>query len=188
MRGWNIDVQDEKPCLYQRHKPGENPADGDLTVHVIVPWNGDEDAQRWYNAAADIREFLASNVITRDMDIKVEFVAWKVVIPTLIESVEENHPIVEAWDDSINSGIQAILKESPKVDKAWCTLGVNRTGYRFEGYCSMPVTVSIMVDFDLERSDWLLAEQQIRALLDEGGLQEVEIEFCHGEIWTSLID
>jgi len=100
-----------------------------------------------------------------------------------VDSVEENHPIVEAWDDRINSRILAILKESPKVDKAWCSLGVKRTGYHFEGYCSMPVTVSVMVDFDLEHPDWLLAEQQIRALLDDCGMHEVEIEFYHGGIW-----
>lgn len=182
--GWNIQVPGMIPCLSYRHKPGETPADGDLTVLIIAPWRDDEDAQRWYNAAADIRDLLGSNSITRDMDIKVELVAWNVVTPKLTDSVEEDHPIEKAWDDKIHSGVLAILKESPKVDQAWCTLGVKRTGYRFEGYCSMPVTVSIMVDFELERPDWLLAEQQIRALLDENGLHEVEIEFCHGEIWA----
>lgn len=118
------------------------------------------------------------------MVIKVELVAWEVFIPTLTDSVEENHPIVKAWDDRIHSRVRAILRESPKVDEAWCSLGVERTGYRFEGFCSMPVTVSITVDYDLERPDWLLAEQQIRALLDEDGLYEVEIEFRHGEIWA----
>jgi len=180
---WNIHIQDKGPCLYHRHKPGETPTDGDLTAHIIAPWNGDEDAQRWYNAAADIRDLLGSNSITQDMDIKVELVTWKVVIPKLVDSVEENHPIIEAWDEILNLSIQVILKESPKVDKAWCSLGVKRTGYHFEGYCSMPVTVSIMVDFDLERPDWLLAEQQIRALLDDCGMHEVEIEFYHGGIW-----
>ncbi len=182
LRGWNIHSDERSPCLYHRHKPGENPPDGDLTALIVAPWNDDEGAQRWYNAAAEMKDLLGSNSITWDMDIKVELVAWEVFILKLRDSVEDNHPIVRAWDDRINSRVLAILKDSPKVEAAWCALGVKRTGYRFEGYCSMPVTVSIMVNFELERSDWLLAEQQIRALLDEDGLYEVEIEFCHGEI------
>lgn len=188
LRAWNIHNQENNACLYHRHKPGETPADGDLTVCIIAPWNDDEDAQRWYNAAADVRDLLGSNSITWDMDIKVELVAWEVFIQSQVDSVEKNHPIVEAWDNRINSRVLAILKESPKIDGAWCSLGVKRTGYRFEGYCSMPVTVCITVDYDLERPDWLPAEQQIRALLDEDGLYEVEIEFCHGEIWTLCFD
>ncbi|KAL8705088.1 MAG: hypothetical protein Q9201_001771 [Fulgogasparrea decipioides] len=139
----------------------------------------DENAQSWYDAAKDIRGLFLSHSLTRP--IKVELLSWQLIIPRVIGVVEDSHPLVAAWP-SINPRIHTIIDEYPKLKNGWRSIDVLRIGYRTDEFRSTPVTISVTVDWDLNRVDWMHAEQRIEAILNSAGLSDVEVEFERGEI------
>lgn len=93
--------------------------------------------------------------------------------------------MVVVYDEEIRPHVHAILDDYPKVSDAWSTIDVIRVGYETRGDTPKPVTISIGVEWDLDRVDWVGAERRIEALLEEKGFGDVEVEFERGDgIWT----
>ena len=45
------------------------------------------------------------------------------------------------------------------------------------------MTISIIVDWNLDRQDWALAERQITQVLDGEELHDVKVEFERGDVY-----
>ena len=161
-----------------RPVPGFDESEGDLTILVESQWTGDHNGQEWYSAAGAIRDELATNILTRN--IKVEILSWQLTKPRTIDIVEKEYPLVSLWPN-IDAQIHIIIKDSPKVNDGWLTIDVLRIGYISEVMSPKPVTVSITVDWSLDRRDWIIAEQEMKALLQRHNLHKVNVEFERGD-------
>lgn len=171
--------------LVHRAIPNEPKSEDDLTLLIEASWESDADAQPWLNAASAIKELLvASSSATRN--VKVELWSWQLRALRTIDVVEISHPLVAIWKEDIKPRILSILDSTETLRNGWTSVDVLRMGYfidhDFGGtQTPSPVTVSITVEYGLIRKDWIKAQDQIRAVLDIKGLQEVEIEFERGD-------
>ena len=82
-----------------------------------------------------------------------------------------------SYDKVFNPRILEIIIETPKLNDGWGSIDVLRMSCGTE----KPVTISITVDWTLDPIDWAGAEQKIKALLDEHGFSDVEVEFERGD-------
>ncbi|MCJ1474788.1 hypothetical protein MMC13_003448 [Lambiella insularis] len=170
----NVDAPQDEIELYYRRILGE-PGLGDLTVLIEANWN-DEACQSWLYAVEAIRSLLASNPLTKD--IKVEISSWQAFTEKAIEVVEADHPLVGAWPD-IKPYLHNILRSFPRLNNNWITIDVIRMDF-VTAPLPYPIVVSITVDWSLDPKDWLLAENQIQALLTSRGFPQVRPEFERG--------
>ena len=176
----DVDFEDDGIDLRHRTIPGDVPSDDDLTLLIDTNWNSDDDGQKWYLAAGDIRDLLTTSSVTSN--IKVELLSWKLVTRRIIEAVEATHPMVEAWP-RLNPLVHAIIAESPKLEQGWGSIDVLRIGFQSDECAPpMPVTVSITVDWSLDHWDWVRAEREIKNLLERNHLSDVEVEFLRGDV------
>ena len=179
VRYCNDDVE-----LCYRTLPGEPASDEDLTVLVQATWTREEDGQSWYQAADEIREILLKSWATRN--VTVELIDGRLSAPRIISVVEDNHSIVEAWP-ALNPLIHDIIADYPKLQEGWQSIDVVRIGREpdensLEPAPILPVTISITVDWSLDRKDWVAAERRIEDLLERNQLQDVKVEFERGDV------
>ena len=146
--------EDEVELVY-RCIPDEEVSDDELTVLIFARWRDDDDGQKWFLAAEDIREILLSSFLTRK--IKVELLDRKLIAPRTISALEPEHPLVGAWT-RVNSRIHTIIRETARLQEAWKSIDVLRLGYERDDNQETPVTISITIDWNLDRRDWVLAE------------------------------
>lgn len=171
--------------LVHRAIPDEPKSEDDLTLLIEAKWNSDADAQPWLNAANAIKELLVA-FSSATSNVKFELWSWQLRTLRTIDVVEISHPLVAIWKEDIKPRILSILDSTEKLRNGWTSVDVLRMGYFFEHdlggtQTPSPVTVSIIVDYELIRKDWITAEDQIRAFLDVKGLQEVQVEFERGD-------
>ena len=100
--------------------------------------------------------------------------------PRSIDAIEEDHPLVAAWWSTIRPQIHKILQLHKSLNNEWITIDTLRIGYSIPG-ATMPATISISVDKNVEPRGWAEAEWQLRQMLDAHGFIWVEILFEHGE-------
>lgn len=179
LRDRNIDFDFDEAGLAYRVIPGEEISQETLTYFIPARWTSDEDAQQWYYAANDIRRLFVTHFLTRP--VKVELLSWQLTALRTIRVVEPNHSLVAAWL-TINPQIHTIIGEYPRLKEGWRSIDLLRIGYQSEEYSPTPVTVSVTVDWGLNRRDWIHAEQRIKAILDSDGLLDVEVEFERGDV------
>ena len=174
-----VEFEEHDIDLCCRTIPGDTPSNDDLTLLIIARWNSDNDGQNWYLVADDIRELFVSTSITRS--IKVELVSEKLTASRMLGVVESNHPMVTAWP-TMRPLVHAIIAESPKLSAGWRSIDVVRIGFDSDDYYPMPITVSITVDWALDRRDWVHAERRIKETLESHNLSDIEVEFERGDV------
>ena len=174
-----IEYDDELVELVYRHIPDEEKSEDDLTVLILALWKDDDDGQKWLLAAQEIKTLLLSSFLTRR--IKVELLSWQLIDPRTILPLEPEHPLVGAWT-RVNSRVHTILGETARLQEGWKTIDVLRLGYIRDDNQQTPVTISITVDWNLNRRDWALAERQIEQVLYEENLGDVRVEFERGDV------
>ena len=164
--------------------PGDDQTDDDLTCYIPATWTNDGDAQKWWDAANDLRRlFITDSAFTRNL--KVELISWQLTAARDISVVERNHPLVGLWRPSINPRIHEILNKYTKLKDGWLTVDVLRIGFSTEMASVTPVTISITVDWHLDRRDWYSAEREMRAMLTDKGFSEVEVSFERGDVYPT---
>ncbi|KAL8684489.1 MAG: hypothetical protein Q9218_008265 [Villophora microphyllina] len=146
----------------------------------MAKWITDTHAQQWLLAAESIRALLELDAATRD--IKVEIIAWPLLQANDMQIVEPEHPIVAIWP-SLNPRIHDVIDNSPRLRDNWKSIDVLRLGKSNWLACgSSPVTVSIIVDWNLDRHDWIIAELRIKCLLVLYDLSDVRICIERGDV------
>ncbi|KAL8793306.1 MAG: hypothetical protein Q9195_004083 [Heterodermia aff. obscurata] len=185
----------EKDIEFQRHEtevvyrtlPGDSPSQDDATLVIYASWIDDDKAQSWYLAAHEIKSLLISASHTRSL--KVEILSWHLTKPRVVDIVEASHPLVGAWP-IVNSRIHEILEGFPRLNVGWKSIDALRIGYHSEDFTlPAPVTISITVDYGLNRRDWFRAEGLIKAMVDQINnydLTDVQVEFERGEVDPSM--
>ena len=177
--------------LCYRTLPGEAASDQDLTILVQATWTREEDGESWYQAADEIRGILLKSWVTRN--VTVELIDWRLSAPRIISVVEDSHSIVKAWP-AVNPLIHNIVAGYPKLHEGWRSIDVVQIGLEPSDNPSEPgdnplasaliptVTISITVDWSLDRKDWVAAERRIEDLLERNQLQDVKVEFERGDV------
>ena len=186
LREKDIDFEAHETEVVYRTIPGDSPSEDDATVIIYASWIDDERAQSWYLAAHEIKNVLITSALTRSL--KVELLSWHLTEPRVIDIVEASHPLVGAWP-IVNSRIHEILEGYPRLNMGWKSIDALRIGYRSEDPTPMPVTISIIVDYALNRRDWFRAERLIKAMVDQidnYDLTDVQVEFERGMIDPSM--
>ena len=183
LRDREVEYDENEVELLHRNIPGEELSEDDLTVVILAEWSDDADGQKWLLAAEDIHTVLLSSYLTRR--IKVELLSWQLTAPRTILPLESNHPLVGAWT-RVNPRIHTVMEETARLQGAWKSIDVLRLGYVREDYQETPVTISITVDWNLDRQDWALAERQIAQVLDGEELHDVEVEFERGDVYPMM--
>ncbi|KAI4139670.1 MAG: hypothetical protein LQ341_004130 [Variospora aurantia] len=177
-------INSEDREVVYRTLPGQTPSEDDITYLVRAVWRGDEDAQGWYSAAEEIRALFITHYATRP--VKVELLSWQLETQRRIAIVEAEHPLVPAWTSTINPRLHQIINKSPKLKDGWKTIDVLRIGFSSEEYQPMPVTISVTVDWALNRHDWDSAEREIKAFVDACGFNDVQVEFERGNVDSTI--
>ena len=180
LRDREVEYEEDEVELLHRKIPGEEVSEDDLTVVILAEWSNDADGQKWLLAAEDIHTVLLFSHLTRR--IKVELLSWQLTAPRTMLPLESNHPLVGAWT-RVNPRIHTIMEETARLQDAWKSIDVLRVGYVREDYQETPVTISITVDWNLDRRDWAFAERQIAQVLAEEELHDVEVEFERGDVY-----
>ena len=180
LRDREVEYDENELELLHRNIPGEELSEDDLTVVILAEWSDDADGQKWLLAAEDIRTVLLSSHLTRR--IKVELLSWQLTAPRTMLPLEPSHPLVGAWT-RVNPRIHTVMEETARLQDAWKSIDVLRLGYVREDYQETPVTISITVDWNLDRQDWALAERQIAQVLDGEELHDVKVEFERGDVY-----
>ena len=183
LRDREVEYDENEVELLHRNIPGEELSEDDLTVVILAEWSDDADGQKWLLAAEDIHAVLLSSYLTRR--IKVELLSWELTAPRTMLPLESNHPLVGAWT-RVNSRIHTVMEETARLQEAWKSIDVLRLGYVREDNQGTPVTISITVDWNLNRQDWALAERQIRQVLDDEELHDVKVEFERGDVYPMI--
>ena len=183
LRDREVEYDENEVELLHRNIPGEELSEDDLTVVILAEWSNDSDGQTWLLAAEDIHTVLLSSHLTRQ--IKVELLNWQLTAPRTMLPLESNHPLVGAWT-RVNPRIHTIMEETARLQEAWKSIDVLRLGYVREDYQETPVTISITVDWNLDRQDWALAERQIAQVLDEEELHDVKVELERGDVYPMV--
>ena len=180
LRDREVEYDENEVELLHRNIPGEELSEDDLTVVILAEWSNDADGQKWLLAAEDIRTVLLSSHLTRR--IKVELLSWQLTAPRTMLPLEPSHPLVGAWT-RVNPRIHNVIEETARLQEAWKSIDVLRLGYVREDYQETPVTISITVDWGLDRQDWALAERQIAQVLDGEELHDIKVEFERGDVY-----
>ncbi|KAL8827795.1 MAG: hypothetical protein Q9191_002969 [Dirinaria sp. TL-2023a] len=184
LRQKNIDFEEHQTDVAYRTIPGDEPSEDDATLIIYADWVDDSGAQSWYDAAHEIKQVLIRSVHLRSL--KVEIIGWQLTEPRFVDIVEASHPLVRAWP-LVNNRIHEILEENPRLNSGWQSIDALRIGY--EEAPSRPVTISITVDYGLNRSDWVREERAIKDMLDsldQCDLADVKVEFERGNIDPSM--
>lgn len=175
--------RENKTTLVHRTLPDSSPTANDLTILISADWRDDEEGNLWFLAANDVRELLVqSSAQTRN--VKVELISWQLTRERRIEIVERGHPLVAAWP-TINLRIHQVINGSQALKDNWVSIDALRIGYISEAAYPTPVTILVTVDWGLDRRQWVTDERQIRDLLLEHGLEDVEVLFERGDLYTS---
>ncbi|KAL8788620.1 MAG: hypothetical protein Q9195_007215 [Heterodermia aff. obscurata] len=178
-----VQYRKDDVVLCYRTLPGETPSDEDVTILVHASWTREEDGESWYQAADEIRSILLRSWATRA--VTVELIDWRLSAPRIMSVVENNHPIIGAWP-VVNPLVHEIISEYPNLEEGWRSIDVIRIGLKPgddpQSAPILPVTISVTVDWSLDRKDWVAAERRIEDLLDHSQLQDVKIEFEHGDV------
>ena len=180
LRDREVEYDENEVELLYRNIPGEDLSEDDLTVVILAEWSNDADGQKWLLAAEDIHAVLLSSHLTRR--IKVELLSWQLTAPRTLSPLEPSHPLVGAWT-RVNPRIHTVIEETARLQEAWKSIDVLRLGYVREDYQETPVTISITVDWILDRRDWALAEQKIAQILAREELHDVEVGFERGDVY-----
>ena len=180
LRDREVEYDENEVELLHRNIPGEELSEDDLTVVILAEWSNDADGQKWLLAAEDIHTVLLSSHLTRR--INVELLSWQLTAPRTMLPLEPNHPLVGAWT-RVNPRIHTVLEKTARLQETWKSIDVLRLGYVSEDYQETPVTISITVDWILDRRDWALAERQIAQVLAGEELHDVEVEFERGDVY-----
>ena len=146
------------------------------TILVNAKWD-DHAGEAWLLAVEDIRTLIVSDPAMRSVN--VEIIAWQAEEARAMDVVEFDHPFVAAWP-KINPLLHGILENYPRLEDNWRAIDVMRLG--FNRAPSLPVIISITVDWVLDPRDWLAAETEIKALLTREGFRDVGVEFERGDV------
>lgn len=134
----------------------------------------------WLRAADEIRTLLInSSSLTRN--IKVELWSWHLYTARIVETIDPRHPIVAAWPQVLHR-IRTFLRASSALNKGWRSIEVLRIGYDKEDHSPRPTTISITVDWGLDRQDWQAEERQIKDYLLDSHIKDVEVDFERGDV------
>ena len=177
-----VDFEEDDVNLVHRTIPGDRESEDDLTLLVVANWSDDGNSQSWLDAATDLRSLLVrTSALTRN--INVELIHRQLTVTKNMDVVEASHPLVAAWP-TIKLEVHAIIESHPKLNGGWCSVDVIRLGYEVEDAMDpvYPVTVSITVDWALNRVDWYEAETEIKTILDNHGFSEVQVEIERGQV------
>ena len=182
LRDNNIDFKEHLTRAVYRTVPGDVSLPGDATIVIHASWIDDTKAQSWYSAAHKIKELLITSARTRNL--KVEIVSWQLTDLRVVGAVEASHPLVEAWP-IVNSRIHEIIGGFPRLNLGWKSIDALRIGYHSDEAISALVTISITVDYTLNRRDWFRAEALIKRMIDEidhYDLTDVQVQIERGEV------
>ena len=173
--------------LVYRTIPGDRVDAEAMTIYIVAEWE-DQSMSQWLLAVNDIRELLTSNFNMRPIrDIKIEMIAWEAEAVRSIDIVEHSHPIVSQWP-TIRHSVHAILAQNQTLNDGWRSIDVIRLGPvggtgLLDEPIPLPVVISITVDWGLNDSDWLQAEQMIEQILRNNQLNDVKVEFERGDVF-----
>ena len=173
---------DDMSVLY-RTVPNEPQSEEDITLLIDAIWTHDDDAQSWFFAAQDIRDLFIAHPYTQP--VKVELLSWQLEARRIVDIVEPNYPLVPAWTAFVNRRVHSIIDEWPKLRDGWKCIDVLRIRFAQDDRIGA-VTISITVEWGLNRRDWQIAERQIRDFLDQHDFPDVQIEFERGDVDPSV--
>ena len=182
LRDNNIDFKEHQTRVVYRTVPGDVSLPGDATIVIHASWIDDTKAQSWYSAAHKIKELLIISARTRNL--KVEIVSWQLTDLRVVGVVEASHPLVGAWP-IVNPRIHEIIGGFPRLNLGWKSIDALRIGYHSDEAISALVTISITVDYTLNRRDWFRAEALIQKMIDEiehYDLTGVQVQIERGEV------
>ncbi|KAL8871280.1 MAG: hypothetical protein Q9174_002858, partial [Haloplaca sp. 1 TL-2023] len=183
LRDHRVEFDEYDAELVHRVIPGDDVSPDTLTYLVIAQWFGEEDTRRWFLAAEEIKDLFRKEDDTAH--VKVEISGWQLARAKTMSIVEHGHPFIAAWP-RIRQGIQEIFKGYPKVEQGWNSIDVVRIGYLSENAEPMPVTISILVDWELDERDWRYCKMQIQFLLQENAIEDVEVSFERGDVEAGI--
>ena len=185
LQNFHISPDRRFEILYLCYRGIDGASSGSLTLVIHALWN-EASAETWLKAVDGIRGILFGIPILAS--VKVEILSWQTMTKRRVNIIELEHPLVSAYESRILPSLRDILASEPKVWASLNSIDALRLGYLGsqkapETFITPnPVVIRILVDWDLERRDWQVAEHEIKTLLIHESLADVEVLFERGDI------